>query len=87
MKIKHDVHFLHECKTQDVYPKLVRWKNIKNKTPRERINYSTKNWNSAINKRRSEVKTLANDHEAKLQALKDSTTWMNGNLIIYSIKR
>ena len=31
MKVKHDVHFLHECKPLNVYPKLVRWKNIKKK--------------------------------------------------------
>ena len=35
MKAKHDVHFLHECKSHNAYPKFVRWKNIKNKTPNE----------------------------------------------------
>ena len=42
-----------ESSTQDVYRKFVRWKNIKNQTPHERITYYTKNLNSAINKGRS----------------------------------
>ena len=41
MKAKHDVHLLHECKSHNVYPKFVRWKKL----------------NSAINKRRQELKT------------------------------
>ena len=51
------------------------------------MTYYTKNLNSAINKRRSETKTFIDDHETKLQVLKDSTTWMKENLIIYYIKR
>ena len=39
MKAEHDVHFLNECKSQDVYPKIVRWKNIKNKTLHNRIKH------------------------------------------------
>ena len=54
MKAKNDINFLHECKTNDIYPKFVRWKNIKNKTPKERNTYYSKNLNSAINKRRKE---------------------------------
>ena len=58
MKAKHDMHFLHECKSHNAYPKFVRWKNIKNKTPKERNNYYNKNLNSAVNKRRQELKLL-----------------------------
>ena len=39
MKPKHDLHFLYEYKSHNVYPRFVRWKNIKNKTPKERNNY------------------------------------------------
>ena len=87
MKAKHDVHFLHECKSHNVYPKVVRWKNIKNKTPKERNNYYNKNLNSAINKRRQELKTLTEKHSSILKNLKDSTTWMKGTLVNYSIKQ
>ena len=33
------------------------------------------------------LKVLTDDHEAKLETLKDSTVWMKRNLIIYSIKQ
>ena len=58
MKTKHDVNFLHECKSHNVNPKFVRWRKIRNKAPKERNNYYNKNLNSAINKRRQELKTL-----------------------------
>ena len=31
MEAKHEMHFLRECKSHDVYPKFLPWKNIKNK--------------------------------------------------------
>ena len=61
MKAKHDVHFIHECKSHNVYPKFVRWRNIKNKTPKERNNYYNKNLNSAINKKDKNLKTLTEE--------------------------
>ena len=67
--------------------KFVRWRNIKNKTPKERNNSYNKNLNSAINKRRRELKTLIEEHSSILKNLKDSTTWMKGTLVIYSIKQ
>ena len=68
MKAKHDVHFLHECRSHNVYPKFVRWRNIKNKTPKERNNYCNKNLNSAI-KRRRELKTLTEEHGSILKKI------------------
>ena len=38
-KAEKDVKFLTDCKSSNVYPKFVRWKNIKTKSPRERIKY------------------------------------------------
>ena len=73
--------------SHNVYPKFVRWRNIKNKTPKERNNYYNKNLNSAINKRRWELKTLTEEHSSILKNLKYSTTWMKGTLVIYSIKQ
>ena len=55
-------------------------------TPKER-NYCNKNLNSTINKRRRELKTLTEEYSSILKNLKDSTTWMKGTLVIYSIKQ
>ena len=74
MKAKHDAHFLHECKSYNVYPKFVRLRNIKSKTPKERNNSYNKNLNSAIDKRRQELKTLIEEHDCILKNLKNSTT-------------
>ena len=67
MKAKHDVRFLHEWKSHNGYPKFVRWRNIKNKTPKERNNYYNKNFNSAINKRRQKPKRLTEEHSSVLK--------------------
>ena len=56
IKAKYDVHFLDECKSHIVYPQFLRWKNVDNKTSKERDNYYCKNMNSAINNRRQELK-------------------------------
>ena len=87
MKAKDEVPFLHECRSHNVYPKFVRWRNIKNKTPKERNKYCNKNLNSAISKRRRELKTLKEKHSSILKNFKDATTWMKETLVIYSIKQ
>ena len=88
MKAKHDVHLLHACKLYNAHPKFVRWRNIKTKTPKGRNNCYNKNLNLAINKRRQELKILTTvEHSSILKILKDSTTWMKGTLVIYSIKQ
>ena len=87
MKTKDDMHFLHKCKSHNIYPKFVLKKNIKNKTPKEKNNYYKKNLNSAINKRRQELKTLKEELSSILKKLKDSTTWMKGTFVIYSVKQ
>ena len=87
MKAKHDMHFLHECKSHGVYSKFVRWRNLKKKTPKERNNYYNKNLNLAINKGILEPKTLTEEHSLVLENLIYSTTCMKGNLVVYSIKQ
>ena len=81
MKAKHDFKLLNDCKD------FVRWKNIKTKDPRERNNYYSQNLKSATDKRRGELRNLTEKHDIAYKALKDLTTWMKGNLIIYSIKQ
>ena len=49
----------------------------------KRNNYYNKNLNSAINKKDKNLKMLTEEHSS---ILKNSTTWMKGTLIIYSIK-
>ena len=87
MKAKRDVHFLLECRSHNVYPKFVRWINIKNKTPKERNYYYNKNLDSAIYKRSRELKTLTEEHSSILKKLKDSATCTKGTLVIFSIKQ
>ena len=87
MKAKHDAHFLHECKTQNVYSKFVHWRNNKNKTLKERNNYYNKNLNLAINKRGQELTMLTEEQSSILKNSKDSTTWMREISVYYSIKQ
>ena len=63
IKAKHDVNFLLNCKTNNVFSKFVRWKNIKYKTLRERIKYYTRNLNDALDNRRKELNKLLTEHD------------------------
>ena len=86
IKAKHDVNFLQNCKT-NVFPKFIRWKNIKYKTFRERIKYYTRNLNDALNKRRKELNKLLTENDNLKLNLVNSTTWMKAQLILFSVKR
>ena len=87
MKAKRDVTFLQNCKTNNVFPKFVRWKNTKYKTLRERIKYYTRKLNDALNKRRKELNKLLTENDNLKLNLLSSTSWMKAQLILFSVKR
>ena len=58
MKARRDVNFLQNSKTNNVFPKFVKWKNIKYNALRERNKYYGRNLNDALDKRRKELKHL-----------------------------
>ena len=62
-KAEKDVKFLTDCKSSNVYPKFVRWKNIKTKPPRERIKYYSRLLNEVLDKRHKELKTLRTKYD------------------------
>ena len=74
MKAKYDVNFLQNCKTNIVFPKCVRWKNIKYKTPHERVKYYARKLNDALNKRCKKLNKLLTEHDNPKLNLMNSTT-------------
>ena len=50
-KSKLDIAFLKKCKSADVYPKFIRWKNVKNKTKKEKNKFYRATLNNAIKAR------------------------------------
>ena len=87
MRAKHGVNFLQNCKINNVFPKFVRWKNIKYKTLGERIKYYRRNLNDALNKQCKELnKLLTENYNLKLN-LVNCTTWMKAELILFSVKQ
>ena len=87
MKARHDVNFLQNCKTNNVFPKFVKWKNIKYKALRERNKYYARNLNDALDKRRKELKHFETERDKLKVNLVNSTTWMKSQLLLFSIKR
>ena len=87
MKAKHDVNFLQNCKTNNVFPKFIRLKNIKYKTLHELIKYYTRNLNDALNKRRKELDKLLTENDNLKLNLVNSTTWLKAQLLLFSVKR
>ena len=71
----------------NVFPKFVRWRDIKYKTLREHIKYYTRNFNDALNKRREELNKSLTEHDNLKLNLVNSTTWMKAQLILFSVKR
>ena len=62
MKARCDVNFLQNCRTNNVFLKFVRWKNIKYKTLSERIKYYIRNLSDALNKQCKEFNKLLSEH-------------------------
>ena len=87
MKAKHDVNFLQNCKTNNVFPKFIRLKNIKYKTLHELIKYYTRNLDDALNKRRKELDKLLTENDNLKLNLVNSTTWLKAQLLLFSVKR
>ena len=86
-KAEKDVKFLTDCKSSNVYPKFVRWKNIKTISPRERIKYYSRLLNEALDKLHKELKTLRTKHDEIKTTLLNKATFIKGKLIVYSIGR
>ncbi|XP_066924963.1 uncharacterized protein [Clytia hemisphaerica] len=86
-KAGHDIKFLNNCKQNNVYPKFVRWKNIKTKHPREREKYYHRLLNESLDKRHSELKVLRKQHNDSKNTLMSKTTWMKYKLILFSVNR
>ena len=87
MKARHDVNFLQNYKTNNVFPKLVKWKNIKYKALREFNKCYARNLNDALHKTRKELKHLETERDKLKVNLVNSTTWMKSQLLLFSIKR
>ena len=80
-------YFLKQCKQEKVFPEFVQRKNIKPKNPLERNRYFTRNLNDAINKRRKELNLFKKEHDHSKEKLLSLTTWMKGQIILFSINR
>ncbi|XP_066930298.1 uncharacterized protein [Clytia hemisphaerica] len=86
-KAEHDIRFLDNCKQNNVYPKFVRWKNLKTKHPRDREKYYRRLLNESLDKRHSELKILRTKYKNCKTDLMNKTTWMKYKLILFSINR
>ena len=87
VKAKLDIEFLNKCKSIDVYSKLVRWKNIKNKTKKEMNKFYKANLNDATKVRHNDFRKLQQQHVDSQNQLHQSTTWLKYHSILYSINR
>ena len=87
IKAELDLKFLHQCKDHNVYPKFVRWKNLKTKDTREKIRYYRRLLNDSITEKNKHLKTLRDKLSVREKDVRSSTTWMKFMLIKYSVKR
>ena len=82
-----DLKFLYKCKNENVYPKFVRWKHVKNKPLGIRKQLYQKNLQNAIKDKSSRIKELQSYLQKALSTLDESTAWMKRFLMKFSINR
>ena len=68
-----DLKFLYKYKNENVYPKFVRWKHVKNKPLQIKQLYQ-KTLRSAIKDKHIRIKDLQSNLEKALSTLDESTT-------------
>ena len=63
-----DIKFLKKCKSSKIYPKFVRWKNVKNKKLKDKNRQYHANLVNAIKDRNNDLRSLTKKHnEMKIQ--------------------
>ena len=75
-KAEHDIKFLNACKENDVYPKFVKWKNIKNLSYREKKSYYIRLLNEALQRRHNDLRYLKQKYESIYLEFTTESTWM-----------
>ena len=76
-----------KCKSADVYPKFIRWKNVKNKTKKEKNKFYRATLNNVIKARHNDFRKLQKQHDNSQNQLRQSTTWLKYNSILFSVNR
>ena len=85
IKAKLEIKFPKKYKSSTIYPKFVRWKNVKSKQLKEKNCQYHTNLVNALKDRNNDLTNLTKKHdEIKIQ-LRQSTTWMKYHNIIYSL--
>ena len=87
VKAKLGFEFLKKCKSTDVYPKLIRLKNVKNKTNKEKKKLYKANLNDAIKTGHNDFTKLQQQHVDSQNQLRQSTTWLKYHSIFIFINR
>ena len=85
-KAELDLAFLRRCKESDVYPKFIRWRNIKRmkrKTRQHRIHKLL--LDDAISERNANMSLQRKTTDELKNAIFDKTTWMKARLIVFSV--
>ena len=76
-----DIQFLHNCKSNVVYSKFIRWKNIPTKNKRYQKAFYARLLNDEIKEKHHKRKDLNNELLNCLGTLNNSTTWMEAQII------
>ena len=69
-----DLKFLYKCKNENIYPKFVRWKHVKDKPFRIRRQLYRKNLQNAIKEKYCRFKERKIEMNKSLSEFKNSTT-------------
>ena len=79
------IQFLHNCKSNVVYPKFIRWKNIPTKNKWYQNAFYRCLLSDEIKEKHQKRKDLNKKILNRLGILRNSTTWMKVQIIKYSV--
>ena len=80
-----DMKFLYHCKSNVVYPKFIRWTNIRTKNKRQQSVFYARLLNDEIKEKLQKRNNLNKEPQNCLRGFSNSTTWMKMQIIKYSV--
>ena len=80
-----NIQFLHNCKSNAIYSKLIRWKNIPTKNKQYQNAFHACILGDEIKEKHKKRKELNKELLNCLRNLRNSTTWKKAQIIKYSV--
>ena len=80
-KANLDINFFNKCKDINIFPKYLKWSNVKYKLLHIKINLYQRNLNNAIKEKNNDIRNLSADYDTNQTRLKETTTLIRHKIL------